>query len=87
MTLTEFKAFLEGLDHGFQGAAPSPEQWQLIKDKLNQVQADTVTIGKRDIIGPDRIDPWKMTYWDFAPQCGKKDISPKRIFEDGCREI
>jgi len=37
MNLTEFKAFIEGLEHAFRGEAPNAEQWQLIKDKLHQV--------------------------------------------------
>jgi len=37
MNLTEFRAFIEGLEHAFRGEAPNAEQWQLIKDKLHQV--------------------------------------------------
>ena len=37
MNLTEFKAFIEGLEHAFRGEAPNAEQWQLIKDMLYQV--------------------------------------------------
>ena len=77
MKLSEFKAFLEGLEHGFVGDAPSPEQWQLIKDKLHQVQAETIPTIKRnweqDPIGPWRIDV-PTRYLDNRLSCGKAEV-------------
>jgi len=49
MNLTEFKAFIEGLEHAFRGEAPNAEQWQLIKDKLYQVGK----VEKRPATGED----------------------------------
>lgn len=77
MKLAEFKAFLEGFEHGFANGAPTAEQWQIVKDRLNQVREETNPIRPRDpardIIGPGRIDWPPVTYLDFAPQCEKKE--------------
>lgn len=44
MTLGEFKAWLDGYAEGFDGA-PTPEQWAKVREKLEGVQADVISLG------------------------------------------
>ena len=44
MTLSEFKAWLEGFEEAMGGNPPSAEQWRTIKDKLKKVTATTITV-------------------------------------------
>lgn len=39
MTISEFKAWLEGYSEAFDNAAPNPEQWAKIREKLESVGA------------------------------------------------
>lgn len=39
MTMSEFKAWLEGYEESFIEDAPSREQWAKIKSKLDEVKA------------------------------------------------
>lgn len=41
MKLSEFKAWLEGFSESFSNA-PNPEQWERIKDKIEQLKPEIV---------------------------------------------
>lgn len=38
MTFGEFKAWLDGFEESFLGAAPDPDQWAKIREKLTKVE-------------------------------------------------
>ena len=65
MNLNELKAFIEGFEHSFEGGAPSPEQWEIIKDKLYQVgeksksKPEDLFPIKREVV---RAQPWQYPY-------------------------
>ena len=57
MTVNEFKAWLDGFSYGI-GANPTPEQWSLIKEKLNTIVAlptlnNNYIIQNRPVFTPD----------------------------------
>ena len=57
MTLSEFRAWLEGFSASFN-EAPNAEQWAAIQEKMNTVSVGQVPIDyskliPTDIIGPD----------------------------------
>jgi hypothetical protein len=58
MTLNEFKSWLEGFSESID-EAPTKEQWDKIKSKLNQVKSDVI---KEFINSNQSIAPIKP-YW------------------------
>ncbi len=55
MTVSEFKAWLEGFETALGGNPPSAEQWAAIKAKLTKV-SDAPKVAYRDAL-PSRIWP------------------------------
>lgn len=61
MTLSEFKAWLEGFEEAMGGKPPSADQWKAIKEKLAKV-----VILKSEPQKPylrERPSPW----WEVSP--------------------
>ncbi len=50
MTLSEFKAWLDGFSEAIQESAPTPNQWKTIQEKLETVEQPALTLPK--ITGP-----------------------------------
>jgi len=73
MNLNEFKAFIEGIEHAFGGEAPNAAQWQLIKDKLHQLETDTTPKYpiNRDSVRVSPLD--RVTYRGNSPSLGVQD--------------
>lgn len=63
MTLSEFKAWLEGFEEAMGGNPPSADQWRTIKEKLKRVTES----GRAGPLEPytirrnDRTIPWWTT--------------------------
>jgi hypothetical protein len=49
MTVSEFKAWLEGLETALGGNPPSAEQWAAIKAKISKV-SDAPKVAYRDVM-------------------------------------
>lgn len=58
MTLSEFKAWLDGYSEAI-GEAPNAEQWKRIQEKLATVGADGTTLAtyKPHVLGPSKMYP------------------------------
>ena len=59
MTLSEFKAWLEGFEEAMGGNPPSAEQWRTIKEKLKRVTTQEAV--KPYLHRNDRTIPWWTT--------------------------
>lgn len=74
MTISEFKAWLDGFEAAM-GDAPNPEQWAAIKAKLATVISD-VKIVPYNPPGYDGIPRWKpsqLPYKPFDVTCGQSN--------------
>lgn len=70
MKTDELKAFIEGIEHGFQDGRPTKEQWEAIKakiEKLGQNRSDLPSrplwpplpiVGPGVVPQPDPTHPW-----------------------------
>lgn len=61
MTLSEFKAWLEGFEEAMGDNPPSAEQWRTIKEKLKRVEAVKIDPLKPYLHRNDRTIPWWTT--------------------------
>lgn len=67
MTLSEFKAFLEGMDIK-DGEAPTAEQWGRIKEKIGLFsKSPSVTYRGDPRLKPSAADIQKALEWPFYP--------------------
>ena len=62
MTLSEFKAWLEGFSEAFNGKAPNQKQWAKIQERLGQVDVQE-TIQIQPIYPLREIRPWWPNTW------------------------
>jgi len=86
MNLDQFKAFLEGFEHAFKHEAPSAEQWQIIKDKLHQVDAHPSQATPRGVLDElvHRPKEWGKIGGDVQDLpyiLTSRGPSPKAVFE------
>ncbi len=47
MTLSEFKAWLEGFSEAFADGVPSADQWAKVQSKLNEVKVVATSVADR----------------------------------------
>lgn len=62
MTLSEFKAWLDGMSDGIADA-PTPEQWAKVKEKLADVREALVPM---PVLSPPPPFDWRK----YEPYCG-----------------
>ena len=69
MTVKELKAWLEGFSEAIDGA-PTEKQWELVKEKIAETQAET----KTEILPIPERDYWPRRWplWDITAQ-GRSD--------------
>ena len=58
MTLSEFKAWLEGFEDGREGKAPTGKQWKRIKEKLDETSEGLAVSPFVPVVIPFQPIPW-----------------------------
>jgi len=73
MTLSEFKAWLEGYSEAFTSGAPTAAQWEKIREKLGEVKATAASVSLTD-----RPYPMKPNQW-FDQRYQQLDVRGKEL--------
>ena len=58
MTLSEFKAWLDGYSEAFTSGAPTAAQWEKIREKLGEVKVTAANVSLTDRRYPVKPNQW-----------------------------
>lgn len=75
MTLSEFKAWLEGYSEAFTSGAPTAAQWEKIREKLGEVKVTTANVSISDRPYPMKPNQWFDQRYQLLDVRGKEHPS------------